>query len=95
MAVDKEFPQLRRRLRQLDGEINAIERTLEANGGQLGDSAVFLLEGMLHEQAEIDFLLRFHQRQTNGALSRMQWTLMMVAAVVSVVLMALVLRGVI
>lgn len=95
MAVDKEFPQLRRRLRQLDGEINAIERTLEANGGQLGDSAVFLLEGMLHEQAEIDFLLRFYQRQTNGALSRMQWTLMMVAAVVSVVLMALVLRGLI
>jgi hypothetical protein len=91
MAVDKEFPQLRRRVRQLDGDINAIERTLEANAGQLGDNAVYLLESMTKEQAEIDFLLRFYQRQTNGALSRMQGMLVAGALAFSVALLVLLL----
>lgn len=45
-----------------------------------------LYQAYLDEMAEIDYLLRYYCRQTNGVLSRTQWTLVLISAIVSGVL---------
>ncbi len=77
MAVDREFPALRRRLRWLQAEIGTIERGIEPGGGaaSAGASTIYILEQYNEEMGELDFILRWHQRVNNGALSRMQWML--------------------
>ncbi len=85
MAVDREFPALRRRLRWLQAEIGTIERGIEPGGGvaSAGASTIYILEQLNEEMSEIDLILRWHQRVTNGALSRMQWMLVGISLAVS------------
>ena len=95
MAVDREFPALRRRLRWLQAEIGTIERGIEPGGGvaSAGASTIYILEQLNEEMSEIDLILRWHQRVTNGALSRMQWMLVGISlAVSSALLIVLVLE---
>lgn len=91
MAVDREFPALRRRLRWLQAEIGSIERGIEPGGGvaSAGASTIYILEQYNDEMEEIDYILRWHQRVTNGALSRMQWMLVGSSLVISSALLIL------
>lgn len=89
--VDREFPALRRRLRWLQAEIAVIERGLEPGGGVASASpqTIYILQQYNEEMAEIDFLLRWHQHVNNGALSKMQWVLVIVALALSSALLVL------
>lgn len=91
MAVDREFPALRRRLRWLQAEIGTIERGIEPGGGvaSAGASTIYILEQLNEEMSEIDLILRWHQRVTNGALSRMQWMLVGTSLAVSSALLVM------
>lgn len=85
MAELREFRALRRRrddLREMirDVERNMIPGSIEAS---VGSTTVYLLHQYNEEADEIDFILRWHQRVTNGALSRMQWMLVGTSLAVS------------
>jgi di/tricarboxylate transporter len=86
----REFPALQRRLRWLTAELSAIERQLELEAQQgAGTSGMHMHQILLAEQDELDFILRYYQRQTNGALSRMQWMVVAVSMVISLMLLIL------
>ncbi len=91
MAVDREFPALRRRLRWLQAETATIERGIEPGGGvaSAGASTIYILEQYNEEMTELDFILRWYQRTTNGALSRMQWMLVGTSLAVSSALLVM------
>ncbi len=91
MAVDREFPALRRRLRWLQAETATIERGIEPGGGvaSAGASTIYILEQYNEEMTELDFILRWYQRTTNGALGRMQWMLVVASVAISSVLLIL------
>lgn len=91
MAVDREFPALRRRLRWLQAETATIERGIEPGGGvaSAGASTIYILEQYNEEMTELDFILRWYQRTTNGALGRMQWMLVVTSVAISSVLLVL------
>jgi len=88
MAV-REFPALQRRLRWLTAELSAVERQLEMETEQSGSASVHIHQMLLAEQDELGFILHYYQRQTNGALSRMQWMLVAISMVISLVLLIL------
>ena len=91
MAVDREFPALRRRLRWLQAETATIERGIEPGGGvaSAGASTIYILEQYNEEMTELDYILRWYQRTTNGALGRMQWMLVVTSVAISSVLLIL------
>jgi len=91
MAEQREFPALRRRLRWLQAEIGVIERGIEPGGGaaSAGASTIYILEQHNEEMAEIDYILRWYQRTTNGALGRMQWMLVAASIAISSALLIL------
>ena len=91
MAEQREFPALRRRLRWLQAEIATIERGLEPGGGvaSAGASTIYILEQHNEEMTEIDYILRWYQRTTNGALGRMQWMLVLASIAISSALLVL------
>lgn len=91
MASIKEFPALRRRLRWLQNELSVVERTLEAEAFQGISPKVYLHQQLNEEHNEIDFILRYYQRQTNGALGRMQWSLVAASVVISLIMLILLL----
>jgi hypothetical protein len=92
----RDFPALYRRLRWLQSELSAVERTLEAEAFQGISPKVYLHQQLSQEQSELDFILRYYQRQTNGALGKMQWLFVAASVVVSLILLLLLLaqRGV-
>lgn len=85
----REFPALQRRLRWITAELAAIERQLELESQQGGTAGVHTHQMLLAEQDELDFILRYYQRQTNGALSRMQWSVVATSMVISLMLLIL------
>ena len=91
MAEQREFPALRRRLRWLQAEISVIERSIEPGGGvaSAGASTIYILEQFNEEMVEIDYILRWYQRTTNGALGRMQWGLVIASVAISSALLVL------
>ena len=91
MASIKEFPALRRRLRWLQSELSAVERTLETEAFQGISPKVYLHQTLNEEHNELDYILRYYQRQTNGALGRMQWSLVAASVVISLILFAMLL----
>lgn len=91
MAEQRDFPALRRRLRWLQAEVSVIERGIEPGGGAVsaGASTIYILEQHNEEMAEIDYILRWYQRTTNGALGRMQWMLVVASVAISSALLIL------
>ena len=84
----RDFPALQRRLRWLSTEIGTIEHHLDAESVQhTGRAAMPLYQAYLDEMSEIDYLLRYYYRQTNGVLSRTQWVLVLTSVLVSGVLL--------
>lgn len=68
MAVDTEFPDVRRRLRQLEQEIGEMERMLEPSGGAAaaGSTTIYILGQHTREFEQTTHLLRYYERQHNG-----------------------------
>lgn len=89
MAVVREFPALQRRLRWIDTELATVERQMEVEAVHGGNAAVHFHQSLLAEQNELDYILRYYQRQTNGALSRIQWTVVGTSMIVSLSLLIL------
>lgn len=91
MAVDREFPALHRRLRWIQTELATVERQLEAESFQGISPNAYYQQSLVMEMGELDFILRYYQRQTNGALSRLQWLAVVGSMAISVVLLILLL----
>ena len=91
MAELREFRALRRRLHNLREMIADIERNMTPGSieASVGSTTVYLLNQYNEEADEIDFILRWHQRVTNGALSRMQWMLIGTSLAVSSALLVM------
>ena len=91
MASARDFPALYRRLRWLQSELSAVERTLEAEAFQGISPKVYLHQQLSEEHTELDYILRWYQRQTNGALGRMQWMFVAASIAVSLILLLMLL----
>jgi len=90
MAEQREFPALRRRLRELQRMIAEVESNMAPGSleASVGSTTVYMLGQFNEEANEIDFILRYYQR-TNGALGRMQWMLVVISMAVSSALLIL------
>lgn len=91
MAEQREFPALRRRLRELQRLISDVEENMAPGSleASVGSTTVYLLGQYNQEANEIDFILRWYQRTTNGALGRMQWMLVLASVAISSALLVL------
>ena len=90
MAVDHDFPEVRRRIHALEAQISDIERMLGlATPDAETQSAIYRMEQANRELQQLDYLLRYHQRQTNGALSKMQMWLFVISFALSAVMLIL------
>jgi hypothetical protein len=92
MAVDHDFPEVRRRIHFLEAQISDIERVLSlATPDAETQAAIYRTEQANRELQQIDFLLRYYQRQNNGKLSKMQTGLFVVSVMVSILMLILLL----
>jgi hypothetical protein len=92
MAVDHDFPEVRRRIHSLEAQISDIERVLSlATPDAETQAAIYRTEQANRELQQIDFLLRYYQRQNNGKLSKMQTGLFVVSVMVSILMLILLL----
>ena len=91
MAIDREFPAVKRRLRSLTEQISDIERTMTlATPDQLGSTAIYKLEQYQREFEQTTYLLQYFERQNNGySLSRLQWTMFIASLAVACTLLIL------
>lgn len=91
MAEQREFPALRRRLRELQRLIAEVESNMAPGSleASVGSTTVYMLGQYNEEANEIDFILRYYQRVTNGALGRLQWMLVVTSVAVSSALLIL------
>ena len=90
MAVDHDFPDVRRRIHALEAQISDIERTLSlATPDAETQAAIYRMEQANRELQQLDFLLRFHQRQTNGKLSKLQLWMFVISVGLSAIMLVL------
>lgn len=90
MSVDHDFPEVRRRIHALEAQISDIERMLGlATPDAETQSAIYRMEQASRELQQLDYLLRFYQRHTNGALSKMQMWLFLISFALSALMLGL------
>jgi hypothetical protein len=90
MAVDYDFPDVRRRIHFLETQISDIERMLSlARPDAETQAAIYRMEQASRELQQLEYLLRFYQRHTNGALNKMQMWLFLTSFALSALMLGL------
>lgn len=92
MATRREFPALARRRRFLEQEVYTYDKYLRSNSDQdpaSQNKAAIDAEQNSEELDELEYVLRFMDRLTNGYhLTRPQWLLLIVSIMLAILLAA-------